>query len=112
MHTEASAHPELNKDQDVVADTDPKGPEDMYSDSSFLPVVPEDHEVLFSGARYEENTQNTSYYDVTMDLDVANIDENYNNIWRTIYEAIDEGSFFKVKIFPRAFINICKKASK
>ena len=44
-----------------------------------------------------------------MDLDIVNIDKNKNNTWRTIYEAIDEGYFVKVKIFPRAFINIFKK---
>ena len=32
MDTEASAHPELNKDQDTVATSDTKGPKDMDSD--------------------------------------------------------------------------------
>ena len=50
----ASAHTEVNKDQDTVKTTDPEGPEDLDPDSSFLPEVPEDHEVLGSGARYEE----------------------------------------------------------
>ena len=109
MDPEASAHPELNKYQDSVATSDIIGPEDLDPDSSFLPEVPEDHEVLGAEARDEENTQKTSDYDTTMDLDVANIDKNDNNTWRTIYEAVDEGYFVKVKLFPRAFIKICKK---
>ena len=51
----------------------------MDSDSSFLPGVPEDHGVLGAGARDGENTQKTSAYDTTMDLNVANIDKNDNN---------------------------------
>ena len=43
-----------------------------------------------------------------MDLDVANIDKNDDNTWRTIYESIYEIYFVKIKLFPRAFINICK----
>ena len=85
MDTEASAYPELNKDQDTVATADPKGPEDLDSDSSFLPELPEDHEVLGAGARDEENTQKTSDYDTTIDLKVANIDKNDNNTQGTIY---------------------------
>ena len=65
--------------------------------------------MLDSGDRYEENTQKTLDYDTTMALDVANIDKNDNNTRRTIYEAIDEGYFVKFKLFPREFINLCKK---
>ena len=38
--------------------------------------MPEDHEVLGTGAIDEENTHNTSDYDTTTDLYVANIDKN------------------------------------
>ena len=55
--------------------------------------MPENHEVLGEGARYEENTQNTSDYDTKMYLDVANIDKNGNNTWRNIYKAIDKRYF-------------------
>ena len=51
MDVEASDNPELNKYWYSVATADPKGPKDMDSDSSFLPKVPEDHEVLVAGAR-------------------------------------------------------------
>ena len=47
----------------------------MDADSSSLPEVPEDYEVLCTVARDEKNTQKTSEYDTTMDLDVANIDK-------------------------------------
>ena len=36
MDTEASAYPELNKDQDTVATADTKGPEDLDSYSIFF----------------------------------------------------------------------------
>ena len=49
MDTEASSHHELNKDQDSVSNADPKGPEDLDSDSSFLPEVPKYHEVIGAG---------------------------------------------------------------
>ena len=87
---------------------DIKGHENLDSGSSFLPGVTEDHEVIGTVYIYEENTQKTSDCDTTMGLYVANIDKNDNNIWMTIYEAIYEGYFFKVKLFPREFINICK----
>ena len=44
-----------------------------------------------------------------MNLDVAHIDKNDYITWKTIYEAIDVGYFFKVKLFTRAFINIYLK---
>ena len=65
--------------------------------------------MLGEGDRYEGNTQKASYYDTTLDLDVANIDKNYKNKWRTIYKAICECYFGEIKLFIRAFINICKK---
>ena len=43
-----------------------------------------------------------------MDLYVANIDNSKKKTWRTMYEEIDECYYVEVKIFPRAFINICK----
>ena len=55
--------------------------------------MPEDHKVIDAGARDEVNTSNTSDYDTTMDLDVAHIEKNDKNKWRTIYEAIDEHYF-------------------
>ena len=84
MDAEASDNPKLNKYQDSVATTDPKGPEDLDSDSSFLLELTEDNEVLGAGSRQEENTQKTSDYDKTVDLDVSNIDKNDNNTRRTI----------------------------
>ena len=36
-----------------------------------------------------------------MDLDVENIDKNYNNTWSTIYEEIDTTYFGEVKLFPK-----------
>ena len=109
MYAEEIDHPELNKNQDEVATADTKETEDLDSDSSFLPEVPEDHKVIGEGARDEENTQKTSDYDMIMDLDVTNIDKNENFTWRTIYEEIDEGYFINITIFSRAFISICKK---
>ena len=105
----ASAHTEVNNDQDTVATDYPEGPEDLDPDSSFLPEVPEDNEVLGSGARYEEKTQKDSDYDMTMDLDVANFDKNEKKTWSTIYKVIDERYFVEVKRFTREFINICRK---
>ena len=64
--------------------------------------------MLGAVARDEDNTQKTSYCDRTMDLYVANIDNNDNNTCGNIYEVIDEGYFVRVKLFPRAFINLCK----
>ena len=68
LYAEASAHPELNKDQDAVATSDPKGPEDMYAYSSCLPEVSEYHEVLGAEDRNYGNTQKTSEYDTTINL--------------------------------------------
>ena len=48
----------------------------MYADSSFLPEVSEYYEVLGAEDRNYGNTQKTSEYYTTMDLDVANIDKN------------------------------------
>ena len=109
MYAESNAHPELNKDQDAIATTDTKDPEDLDADSSFLPEVLEYHEVIGAGNRDEVNTQKTSEYDTKMDLDVAIIDKNVSKTWKTIYEAFDESYFIEVKLFPRAFINLCKK---
>ena len=64
----------------------------------FFPGVPEDHEVLGVEVRDDGET-----------LDVANIDKNDNNTQRTIYVEIYEGYFVMIKLFPRAFINLCKK---
>ena len=93
LDAESSAHPEVNKYQDAVATTDPEGPEYMDVYSSFLPEVPEDRGVLCAGARYEGNTQKTSDYDTTMDLDVANINKKENNTCRNMYEAIGKHYF-------------------
>ena len=48
-------------------------PEYLDADSICIPEVSEDHELLGAGARDEENTQKTSDYDTTMELDVVNI---------------------------------------
>ena len=63
--------------------------------------------MIVTGARYEGNTQNTSDYDMTMDLNVSNIDKNDKNIQRTIYKANDEGYFVRVKLLIIEFINLC-----
>ena len=73
MDAEASDHPGLNKYQDAVETADPKGPENLDSNSIFLPEVTEDNKVLGAGYRDEENTQKNSDYDTTMDLDVQHI---------------------------------------
>ena len=109
LDVETSAHPEVNKDHDAESSAHPEGPEDLDSYSSFLPEGPEYHEVLGAGARYREETQKTPYYDITMDSDVSNIDRNDKNTYGTIYEAIDAPSFVQIKLFTRAFINICQK---
>ena len=81
----------------------------MDEDASFIPEVPGDHEVPVIGAIDEVNTQKTPKYDTIIDLDVAIINKNDKNKWRTIYKAIDEPYFGEFKLFPREFINICKK---
>ena len=91
MYAGASDHPEVNKYQDSEETSDPKRPEDMDVDTRFLREVIEYHGMPVVGDRNVGTTQKTSDYDMTMDLDVANIDKNDDNIWRTIYEAIDEG---------------------
>ena len=40
-----------------------------------------------------------------MDLDIENIDKYYKNTWRKI----DELYFGEVKLFPREFLEHCKK---
>ena len=47
----------------------------MYADSSFLPEVSEYYEVLGAEDRNNGNTQKTSEYDTTINLQVANIDK-------------------------------------
>ena len=44
-----------------------------------------------------------------MDIDIKNINKNDKNTWRTIYEEICEPYFGEVKLFPKAFIEHCKK---
>ena len=63
--------------------------------------VPEYHEVPFAVSIDEGNTQNTPEYVSTMDLDVANIDNNDKNTWRKIYEAIDAPYFGGVELFTQ-----------
>ena len=60
-------------------------------------------------AIYDENTHKTPDYFSTMDIDVENIDKNYKNTWRSIYEAIDAPCFLEVKLFPKAFLDKSKK---
>ena len=90
LYVETSSHTEVNKYQDTVATADPEGPEDLDSDSIFLTWVFEFHEVLGAGFIDELNTQKTSDYDMTIDLYVANIDENESKKWRIIYKVVDE----------------------
>ena len=42
----------MNKDKDPEANYDTKGPENMDADASFIPEVPEYHEVPVEGERY------------------------------------------------------------
>ena len=108
LDVEASDNPKVNKYQDAIANYDTAGPEDLDADSRFFPEVTEYHEVLGTVYTDEGNTQRTSDYDTTVDLDVANIDKNNKDKRRTIYEAIDGGYLGEFKLFPRAFINISK----
>ena len=56
MDAEASSHPGLNKYQDALSTADPKGSEYLDADSSFLPEVPEYHEVIGKGGGDDVNT--------------------------------------------------------
>ena len=76
MDEEASAHTASNINQNSVATVDPKWFEELIADSSFISEIFEYHEVLGAAAIYEANTQKTSYYDMTIDLNVTNIDKN------------------------------------
>ena len=64
------------------------------------------------GYRDEVNTHKTPGCVRTMDSDVANIDKNGKNKWRTIYYAIDAPYFGGVQIFPKSCHNYCKKHTK
>ena len=44
-----------------------------------------------------------------MYLDIENIDKDEKKTLRTICKAIGERYFSEVKLFPRSFINLCKK---
>ena len=60
MDAETIDHPEVNKDQNAVSTADPDGPKYLEVDSSFLPEVPKDHDVLDVRYRYERKPQKTS----------------------------------------------------
>ena len=62
-----------------------------------------------SGCIYKGNTHKTPEYVRKMDLDVANIDKNDKNTCMDIYKAIDVRYFGGVKLFPKSFLNQCKK---
>ena len=44
-----------------------------------------------------------------MDTDVENIDKCDNKTWRKIYETIDEAYFGSIEVFPKEFLEHCKK---
>ena len=61
-----------------------------------------------SGAKYLKTYQSTPEYQMTMDLYVHNINNNYKNIWSKIYETIDEPYFGEVGLFSKDFLYNCK----
>ena len=56
MHTETSAHPEVNTNHHAAVTSDPEVPQDINADPHFLPKVPDDNEVPVIGPRDELNT--------------------------------------------------------
>ena len=56
LFSEANAHLEVNKDQDIEATYDIQGPKDLNANAIFIPEVPEDHEVPVAVDRDEGNT--------------------------------------------------------
>ena len=50
-----------------------------------------------------EKEKNTLEYQVTMNLDIENIASTYQQIWRSIYEVIDDQYFKVVKLFQTPF---------
>ena len=54
-----------------------------------------------------EEENNTLGYQETLNLDIENIVISSQQIWRSIYEVIDE-TFFN-EIFPTEYLDNCKK---
>ena len=48
-------------------------------------------------------------YQETMNLDIENIASTNQNIWRSIYDVIDDSYFKVVKFFLTEFLDQCKK---
>ena len=61
-----------------------------------------------SGARYGKNTQKTTDYIMTMNVDVENIDRNDKNTRITIYKSINAYYFGEVIISTKSFLYHCK----
>ena len=98
---DASANPEVTKDQYAESIDHREGPEDQDTDTGDYTKVPEYQDAESSshtegpgaGDRDDGNTHRTPYYFSKMDIDVKNIDKNDTNVRRTIYKAIDDPYF-------------------
>ena len=56
-----------------------------------------------------EEERKTLEYQETMNLDIENIASSSQQIWRSIYEVIDDTYLKKMKLFPTEFLDHCKK---
>ena len=50
----------------------------------------------------------TLEYQETMNVDIGNIASKNQQVWRSIYEIIDDSYFKVVRLFPTKFSNQCK----
>ena len=56
-----------------------------------------------------EDKRKTLEYQETMNLDIENISSTSQQIWKSIYEVIDDSYFKAVKLFPTECLDHCKK---
>ena len=56
--------------------------------------------------------RNTLEYQETINLDIENIASTGQNIWRSIYEVIDDSYFLAVKLFPTQFLDHSEKVNE
>ena len=56
-----------------------------------------------------EKQRHTLEYQETINLGIENIAISSQQIWRSIYELIDDSYFKSVKLFPTQFLDHCKK---
>ena len=96
--TGASSHHVVPEYQDAESSAHPEVPKDQYADASYH------HEMSLTGYRNDKNAQKTPQYVKTIDIDVENIDKNYKNTWRNIYEAIIAPDFGENKRFSKSFL--------